>query len=69
MITNKLKLLEGYNHVMDQQLDLISRIRQIECILRNGLPNDDRAKASTISHAHSEIEKVLEDVESAWWMQ
>ena len=43
-------------------------LRRIESILRNGLPNDDKAEASTITHAHSEVEKALEDISPGWWM-
>ncbi len=38
-------------------------LRRIESILRNGLPTDDKAEASTITHAHSEVEKALEALE------
>ena len=43
-------------------------LRRIESILRNGLPTDDKAEASTITHAHSEVEKALEDISPDWWM-
>jgi len=42
-------------------------LRRIESILRNGLPTDDKAEASTITHAHSEVEKALEDISPDWW--
>ena len=44
-------------------------LRRIESILRNGLPTNDKAEASTIAHAHSEVEKALEDISHDWWMQ
>jgi len=43
-------------------------LRRIESILRNGLPTNDKAEASTITHAHSEVEKALEDISPDWWM-
>ncbi len=42
-------------------------LRLIESILRNGLPTDDKAEANTIAHAHSEVEKALEDISPGWW--
>ena len=46
---------------------LLTRLKRIESILRNGLPTDDKAEASTITHAHSEAEKALEDIFPGWW--
>jgi len=46
----------------------LSRLKRIERILRNGLPTDDEAEASTIAHAHSEIELLLESIDEDWWM-
>ena len=47
----------------------LSRLKRIERILRNGLPTDDEAEVSTIAHAHSEIELLLESIDEDWWMQ
>ena len=44
-------------------------LKRIESILRNGLPTDDKAEASTIAHAHAEIELLLESIDEDWWMQ
>lgn len=44
-------------------------LRRIESILRNGLPTNDKAESSTITHAHSEVERALEDISPDWWMQ
>ena len=44
-------------------------LRRIESILRNGLPTGNKAEASTIAHAHSEVEKALEDIFPDWWQQ
>ncbi len=49
--------------------DFLSRLKGIESILRNGLPTDDKAEASTIAHAHSEIELLLESIDEDWWMK
>ncbi len=49
--------------------DLVSWLKRIESILRNGLPTDDKAEASTITHAHSEIELLLESINPDWWMK
>lgn len=42
-----------------------ARLVEIERILRNGLPVDDRAEAGTIAHAHAEVERLLEDLREA----
>ncbi len=47
----------------------LSRLKRIERILRNGLPTDDEAEASTIAHAHSEVELLLESIDEDWWLQ
>ena len=47
----------------------LSRLKRIERILRNGLPTDDEAEVSTIAHAHSEIELLLESIDEDWWLQ
>ena len=44
-------------------------LKRIEAILRNGLPHSDKDVAGTISHAHSEVEKALEDISPDWWME
>ena len=48
---------------------LLTRLKHIESILRNGLPTDDKAEASTITHAHAEVEKVLEDIGPERWAE
>ena len=48
---------------------IIDRLKRIESILRNGLPNDDEAEATVIAHAHSKIEKLLDDVDADWWLK
>ncbi len=47
----------------------LSRLKRIERVLRNGLPTDDEAEASTIAHAHSEVELLLESIDEDWWMR
>ena len=42
---------------------LLTRLKRIESILRNGLPTNDKAETSTITHAHAEVEKALEALE------
>ena len=49
--------------------DLLEYLKRIESILRNGLPTDDKAEASTITRAHSEIEPLLESIKPDWWMK
>ncbi len=49
--------------------DLLLQLKRIEGILRNGLPTDDKAEESTIKHAHSEIESLLESINPDWWMK
>ena len=49
--------------------DLTEHLKRIETILRNGLPTDDKAEANTITHAHSEIESLLEAINPDWWMK
>jgi len=63
----------GLDKDFSQQVESINEVafdwlRRIESILRNGLPADDKDEASTIAHAHSEVEKALEDVSPGWWM-
>lgn len=41
---------------------IIDRLRLIEAILRNGLPDDDNVEASVIAYAHSEVELLLEAI-------
>ncbi len=48
---------------------VVNRLTRIESILRNGLPTDDEAEASTIAHAHSEVELLLESLGSDGWAQ
>ncbi len=62
----------GLDKDFSQQVESINEVafdwlRRIESILRNGLPSDDKAEASTITHAHSEVEKALEDISPDWW--
>ncbi len=45
------------------------RLKRIEAILRNGLPNADKGVAETIAHAHSEIELLLDSIDEDWWMK
>ncbi len=47
---------------------LLTRLKHIESILRNGLPTDDKAEASTITHAHAEVEKALESIDENRWI-
>ena len=49
--------------------NIFSRLKRIESILRNGLPTEDKAEASAIAHAHSEIELLLESIDEDWWMR
>ena len=49
--------------------DLLVRLKRIESILRNGLPTDDKAEASTITHAHSEFQSSLESINPDWWIK
>ncbi len=63
----------GLDKDFSQQVESINEVafdwlRRIESILRNGLPTDDKVEASTIAHAHSEVEKALEDISPGWWM-
>jgi len=44
-------------------------LTRIEPILRNGLPTDDKDEASTIAHAHREVELLLESLGSDGWVQ
>ena len=44
-------------------------LKRIESILRNGLPNSDKGVAETITHAHSEVELLLESIDPDWWMR
>ncbi len=48
---------------------LLVHPKRIESTLRNGLPTDDNAEASTFTHAHSEIESLLESIDEGWWMK
>ncbi len=48
---------------------LLTRLRRIETILRNSLPTDDKDEANTITHAHTEVERALEDIDSNWWVR
>ncbi len=48
---------------------LPTRLKRIESILRNGLPAEDEAEASTITHAHAEVEKALESINENRWMK
>ena len=48
---------------------LLIRLKRIESILRNALPTDDKAEANTITHAHSEVENALEDIDPERWGQ
>ena len=48
---------------------LLVHPKRIESILRNGLPTEDKTKADTITHAHSEIESLLESIDEDWWME
>ena len=55
-----------------QSLDepvVVNWLKRIESILRNGLPIDDEAEASTIAHAHSEVELLLESISADGWAQ
>ncbi len=55
-----------------QSLDepaVVNWLTRIESILRNGLPTDDEVEASTIAHAHSEVELLLESLGSDGWIQ
>ncbi len=45
------------------------RLKRIEAILRNGLPHNDNDIAGTISHAHSEVESLLESIDEDRWVQ
>ena len=47
----------------------INWLKRIESILRNGLPTSDKGAADTIGHAHSEIELLLESIDSNWCMR
>ena len=47
---------------------VVNCMRRIEAILRNGLPHSDKNVTETIEHAHSEVEKALEDISPDWWM-
>ena len=49
--------------------DLLVQLKRIESILRNGLPTDDKSEVSTISHAHSEVESLLESIDEDRWAQ
>lgn len=49
--------------------DIIDRLKRIESILRNGLPNDDEAETNVIAHAHSEVELLLDAVDADWWLK
>ena len=51
------------------ELVVVNCLTRIESILRNGLPTDDEAEASTIAHAHSEVELLLESLGSDGWVQ
>ncbi len=46
-----------------------SWLKRIEAILRNGLPHKDKNIAGTISHAHAEVELLLESIDKDWWMK
>jgi hypothetical protein len=48
---------------------IIDRLKRIESILRNGLPNDDEAESSVIAHAHSEVELLLDAIDADWWLK
>ncbi len=48
---------------------LLTQLRRIETILRNGLPHSDKDIAGTIAHAHSEIELLLESIDEERWLQ
>jgi hypothetical protein len=54
---------------IETHTDLLAHLKRIEAILRNGLPTDDKVEASTITQAHSEIEKLLESIYEDWWMK
>ena len=65
--------ISGLDKDFSQQKNCINDVafdwlRRIESILRNGLPTNDKAEASTITHAHSEVEKALEDISPDWWV-
>ena len=47
---------------------VVNWLKRIESILRNGLPHNDKDVANTITHAHSEVELLLESIDSDWWM-
>jgi len=48
---------------------LLVHPKRIESILRNGLPTGDNTDASRNTHAHSEIESLLESIDEDWWME
>ena len=67
-------LRDDLDEVSGQQEDSIYEVafdwlRRIESILRNGLPTDDKAEANTITQAHFEVEKALDDMFPDWWMK
>ena len=66
-IANVVSRSESENDI-DSNVPL-SRLKRIESILRNGLPTDDEAEASTIAHAHAEIELLLESIDEDWWIK
>ena len=47
----------------------VESLKRIEAILRNGLPNNDKNIAGTISHAHAEVELLLDSIDADWWFK
>ena len=48
---------------------VLTRLKRIEAILRNGLPHNDKDVAGTIAHSHAEVELLLESIDEDRWMQ
>ena len=48
---------------------VVNWLTRIESILRGSLPTDDFDEANTITHAHSEIELLLESIDKERWLQ
>ena len=68
-MTIKTRISRPYGITETTPNDFLKRLKRIESILRNGLPTEDKSEVSTIAHAHSEIELLLESIDEDWWMK
>ena len=63
------KLVNQGDEFSSKFCEILERLICIERILRNGLPQNDKDIASTIAHAHAEIELVFEAIDTDGWQR